>query len=116
MKVVLRSSIRDVTITIHDFDGDKSLTFYTGDLPADGAVIAAGHEPNGYFWEGLTQFAWPDLAGRLDFDSEAGMFAAQGQGADLEALRSAIEPLITSREAVGDMIARATAAGFEFDD
>ena len=45
-----RNSIHDVTITIHDFDGDKSLTFYTG------------------------------------------------------------------RDSVGDIIARATAAGFEFDD
>lgn len=81
---------------IHGFDGDKSLTFYTGDLPADDAVIDAGHEPNGYFWEALTQFEWPDLACRLDFDSEAGMFAVQGRAADLEALRSAIEPPITT--------------------
>jgi hypothetical protein len=38
----------------------------------------------------------------------------EGQAADLEALRSAIEPLVMSSDAVGDVIARAT-AGFRFD-
>jgi hypothetical protein len=69
---------RAVTITLHDFDGEHSLTITAGDLLADAAVVASGHEPNGYFWEGLVQFAWPDIAERLDFDSEAGMFCAVG--------------------------------------
>jgi hypothetical protein len=38
--------------TILDIDGNHSLSFYCGELPADEAVSAAGHEPNGYFWEG----------------------------------------------------------------
>ncbi|WP_237551684.1 MULTISPECIES: hypothetical protein [unclassified Streptomyces] len=51
-----------MTIHLHDFDGEHSLTLDAGGLDADAAVVAAGHEPNGYFWEGLVRFAWPDIA------------------------------------------------------
>lgn len=101
---------------MHYFDGDRSLTFYCGEQPADEAISAADHEPNGYFWEGLVRFAWPDLAERLDFDSEAGMFAAGGTPEDLDALKAAIEPVLASSEKVAEIIARADAAGFQFDD
>jgi len=39
-------------IKLIDVAGSSSLLFECGDLPADAAVLAAGHEPNGYFWEG----------------------------------------------------------------
>ncbi|MFJ8589284.1 Imm51 family immunity protein [Streptomyces sp. NPDC093595] len=105
-----------MSITLHDVDGEHSLTWEAGGLAADAAVVAAGHEPNGYFWEGLVRFAWPDLAERLDFDSEAGMFCAVGSPSDLARLRTAVESVITSPEAVRDIIARAETSGFEFDD
>ncbi|APC37631.1 Imm51 family immunity protein [Nocardiopsis dassonvillei] len=105
-----------MTINLHDFDGKHSLTLGTGGLAADAAVAAAGHEPNGPFWEGLVRFAWPDIAERLDFDSEAGMFCAVGSSSDLALLKAAVESVITSPEAVSDIIARAEASGFEFDD
>jgi hypothetical protein len=38
-----------VTINLHDFDGEHSLTWDAGGLAVDAAVAAAGHEPNGYF-------------------------------------------------------------------
>lgn len=107
---------RGVTITLHDFDGEHSLTLDAGDLAADAAVVAAGHEPNGYFWEGLVQFAWPDLAERLDFDSEGGMFCALGSLSDITQLKTALEPVISSPSAVRELVARAETAGFEFDD
>ncbi|OKJ50330.1 hypothetical protein AMK27_35255 [Streptomyces sp. CB02009] len=105
-----------MTINLYDFDGEHSLTLNTGDLAADAAVAAAGHEPNGYFWEGLVQFAWPDIAEDLEFDSEAGTFCAVGSSSDLARLKTALESVITSPEAVRDIIARAEASGFEFDD
>ena len=105
-----------MTIRLHDFDGEHSLTFDAGGLAADVAVAAAGHEPNGYFWEGLVRFAWPDIAERLDFDSEAGMFCAVGGSSDLARLKTAVESVITSPETVRDIIARAETSGFEFDD
>ncbi|MEV0643508.1 Imm51 family immunity protein [Streptomyces sp. NPDC050619] len=105
-----------MTINLHDFEGEHSLTLDAGGLAVDAAVTAAGHEPNGYFWEGLVRFAWPDIAERLDFDSEAGMFCAVGSSSVLTRLKAAVESVITSPEAVRDIIARAEASGFEFDD
>ncbi|MCQ4207563.1 Imm51 family immunity protein [Streptomyces longispororuber] len=105
-----------MTLTLHDFDGEHSLTLVAGDLVADVAVVAAGHEPNGYFWEGLVQFAWPDLAERLDFDSEGGMFCALGSLSDLTQLKTALEPMISNSTAVREIVVRAETAGFEFDD
>ncbi|WP_217241712.1 Imm51 family immunity protein [Streptomyces sp. AC555_RSS877] len=105
-----------MTITLHDFDGEYSLTLSVGDLVADAAVLATGHEPSGYFWEGLVQFAWPDIAERLDFDSEGGMFCALGSSSDLAQLRAALETVISSPSAVREIVARAETSGFEFDD
>ncbi|MFF9410916.1 Imm51 family immunity protein [Streptomyces anandii] len=105
-----------MTIHMHDFDGEHSLTLDAGGLAVDAAVVAAGREPNGYFWEGLVQFAWPDLAECLDFDSESGMFCAVGSPSDLARLKTAFESVITSPEAVRDIITRAETSGFEFDD
>jgi hypothetical protein len=48
-------------IKLIDVAGSSSLLFGCGNLPADAAVLAAGHEPNGYFWEGVLQY----LAGGL---------------------------------------------------
>ncbi len=62
------------------------------------------------------RFAWPDLAGDLDFDSEAGMFCAAGSPSGLARLKTALGAVITSPEAVRDIIARAEASGFAFDD
>lgn len=111
-----REKIAAVTIKLHDLDGEHSLTLDVGGLAADAAVEDAGHEPNGYFWEGLVRFAWPDLAERLDFDSEAGMFCAVGSPSDLARLKAAVASVITSPEAVRDIVARAETSGFEFDD
>lgn len=101
---------------MHDLGGELSLTFECGAQPADTGVKAAGHEPNGYFWEGLVQFELPHLAERLDFDSEGDMFAVAGSRDDLEALKAAIEPMLGSPGKVSAIIARADAAGFQFDD
>ena len=103
-------------ITISEFEASTSLTFECGDNPCDGAISEAGHEPNGYFWEGLVQFAWPDLAEALEFDSEAGMFAAYGSRQDLVALKTALDPLLGGTDRVADIISRAEAAGFQLDD
>ncbi|MDH6455961.1 MULTISPECIES: Imm51 family immunity protein [unclassified Streptomyces] len=103
-------------LKLHDLDGEHSLTLDVGGQAADAAGAEAGHEPNGYFWEGLVRFAWPDIAERLDFDSEAGMLCAVGSPSDFARLKAAVAPVITSPEAVRDIIARAETSGFEFDD
>lgn len=102
--------------SLNESADQSSLTFYTGELPADEGVVEAGHEPNGYFWEGIAAFLQPDLAARLELDSEAGMFAAYGSVEDLTALRTALEPVLASPQLVVDLLARASAVGFQFDD
>ncbi|MEV6110773.1 hypothetical protein AB0M28_39665 [Streptomyces sp. NPDC051940] len=61
------------------------------------------------------RFEGSGSAERLDFDSEAGMFCAVGSSSDLTLLKAAVESVITSPEAVRDIIARAEASGLEFD-
>lgn len=102
--------------TIHTIDGEHSLTFYCENLPTDEAAEAAGRNPNGYFWEGVATFAFPDLAERLELDSEAGMFSAIGTIEDLQHLQEGLEPLLNDPEKLTALLARADAAGFEFED
>ena len=101
---------------IFDVGGDDTLTFYCGDLPPDEAISASGHEPNGYFWEGVAAYLDPTLAARLELDSEAGMFSAGGARVDLETLQAKLEPLLSGEEDIRALIARAETDGFEFDD
>ena len=102
--------------TIRETAGSFSLTFPCGDLPADDAVTAADHEPNGYFWEGVAQFLAPDLAAVVEFDSEGSMFCAYGDRGPLARLQQVLEPCLTDPASVSQVIRDATAAGFEFDD
>lgn len=101
---------------IHEFDGNHSLTFGCGDLPADAAVVAAGHEPNGYFWEGIAALVAAGVVERVELDSEGGAFHAYGSPADLAVLQDHLEPLLVDGTAVQELIARAEASGFAFDD
>jgi hypothetical protein len=92
------------------------IVFACGALPVDGAVIAAGHEPNGYFWESVARYGAPDAVAGLDIDCEADMFAAYGDRDHLEQLGKALRPYLNDGARVTDLIARAEAEGFEFDD
>jgi hypothetical protein len=64
-----------------DLAGSYSLTFECGDLPADVAVFATGHVPNGYFREGVVQSFAGGLLSQAELDPEAGMFCARGSRA-----------------------------------
>lgn len=101
--------------------GSYSLLLNAGSTVVDGAVEELGHEPNGYFWEGVAQFLVgeqaPGLVGRFDYDSEAGMFCAYGSDrAALEELAAVLAPVVNESGQVRDVLARATTACFEFDD
>lgn len=101
---------------IHEVGRVCSLTFYCEDLPADAAALAAGRNPNGYFWEGVASFAFAHLLRGLELDSEAGMFSAIGTKEDLLRLQAAIEPLLASPARLTEVLTRAAERGFEFDD
>lgn len=96
--------------------GSSSLTFACRDLPADAAVIAAGHEPNGYFWEGVAKYVAAGLLSQVELDCEAGMFCARGDRAVLGQLREELAGYLDSPEKIARLIREAEASGFQFDD
>jgi hypothetical protein len=61
-------------------------------------------------------FAAPELAKAVELDSEAGAFFAVGPKRALKAIQKVIEELAASPYMVEDLISRADAAGFTFDD
>jgi len=103
-------------MTLIDINGLPSLIFECGGLPADPAVVAAGHEPNGYFWEGVAQYAAGSVASQVDLDCEAGMFCARGDRELLVQLRGELEGYLADPESTARLIREAEASGFEFDD
>ncbi|MGW4151720.1 immunity 51 family protein [Micromonospora chersina] len=101
--------------------GNYSLLLNAGDTPVDELVEELGHEPNGYFWEGVAQLLVsneaPTLEGRFSYDPEGGMFCAHGEDRDaLEELGALMSAVATDRDRMRGLIASAQASGFEFDD
>ncbi|MFH8469159.1 hypothetical protein [Streptomyces sp. NPDC017991] len=79
-----------------------------------GRVRRAGRPPGRLTgWEACAR---PDLAERLEFDSEGGMFCALGSLSDLTHLKAALEPVTSSAGAVREIVARAETTGLELDD
>jgi hypothetical protein len=81
-------------------------------------VEELGHEPNGYFWEGvartLLRTAAPDLEESLGFDSEAGMFCAYGQNeASLRRLGELMAPLVTDADPLRALMSHANPGDFD---
>ena len=69
-----------VPTLIETTPGNHSLVFDAGDVDGD-VVEHSGHEPNGYFWEGIATLlidSHPNLADRFEFDPEGSMFCAFG--------------------------------------
>ena len=101
---------------ITEIEGEHSLAFYCGELPVDEEIALAGHEPNGYFWEGVVEFGAPELAAEIELDSEGSMFSAWGPPDVLARLAEFLAPLVADGDAVTRLIERADSEGFEFDD
>lgn len=101
--------------------GKYSVLLNAGTTPVDAVIEERGHEPNGYFWEGLAQFlvstTAQELEGRFSYDSSGGMFCAYGEDRPaLEELMSLMETVAGDVIRVRDVIAMAEAGRFEFDD
>jgi hypothetical protein len=90
-----------------DFAGSSSLTFSCGDLPADAAVFAAGHEPNGHFWDGVVQYLAAGLLSQVELDSEAGMFCAGGDRVLLGQLREVLAGYLVNPGKIAQLIREA---------
>ncbi|MEU4676441.1 Imm51 family immunity protein [Micromonospora sp. NPDC023737] len=101
--------------------GEYSLSMEAGTADVDDLISELGHEPNGYFWEGIVELLVrteaPTLEGRFSSDPEGGAFYATSTD------RNALDDLAVLLRAVaadGHRLRRlmefAEASGFEFDD
>jgi hypothetical protein len=101
--------------------GKFSLLLNAGTTAVDDTIEELGHEPNGYFWEGIASLLVsanaPELASRFDYDPEAGMFCAYGTDREaLQKLGELMAPVANDPAALQELVNRAKADGFEFDD
>jgi hypothetical protein len=111
----------DAIKVIETSPGEFSLLLAAGETDVDDVIETAGHEPNGYFWEGIAELLIateaPALQGRFEFDSEGGMFAATGSDRPaLDELAALLAAVAVDAERVRRLIAFAQETGFEFDD
>lgn len=101
--------------------GTYALLLDAGTTLVDELVTQLGHEPNGYFWEGvaevLVRTQAPHLDGRFDYDSEGGMFCAHGTDqAALRELAAQMATVVSDPDRMRQLIATAQTIGVEFDD
>ncbi|MEU7820160.1 Imm51 family immunity protein [Catellatospora sp. NPDC049133] len=101
--------------------GQYSLLLDAGTTSVDGLVEELGHEPNGYFWEGVAQLLVRHeaaaLDGRFSSDPEGGMFCAYGTDrAALEELGARMAAVANDPDRMRELMTLAAATGFEFDD
>ncbi|GAA2133888.1 hypothetical protein GCM10009727_27450 [Actinomadura napierensis] len=101
--------------------GAFSLLLDAGTTRVDELVEELGHEPNGYFWEGVAQFLISTeaqtLEGRFSYDPEGDMFCAYGDDRSaLEELATLMSSVATDGDRMRKLITSAEATGFEFDD
>lgn len=104
-----------------EHEGRYSLLLNAGDTSVDELIEDLGHEPNGYFWDGvarlLVESHAPDLAERFETDPEGGMFAAVGTDKDaLIRLGKLLASYANDAAKMRALVADADAAGFDFDD
>ncbi|MBF0696539.1 hypothetical protein [Actinomyces bowdenii] len=113
-------SIHDVT-DLEGIEPYSYLSIEAGAPPTTETITRLGHEPNGYFWEGVVR--WLQGKGTVtevgEPDPEGGAYitrVALGGRAQLEALAAALAPYLIDDEAIAALITEADAAGFDFDD
>ncbi|RDH12625.1 Imm51 family immunity protein, partial [Tsukamurella pulmonis] len=94
--------------------GAHSLILVADGTPSDEAVRALGHEPNGYFWQGIGERLLAGaMAEDIAFDSEAGMFAARSDDPEaLTVLGTAMAAVVNDPARLREVVAAAEADGF----
>lgn len=87
------------------------------DLPGDAAVEAAGHIPNGHFWTAIAKYLisqnQPSLADTIQFDPEAGTFAAYADRNSLIQLHTLMLPAVTDPAIITKLIQDAATQGID---
>jgi hypothetical protein len=109
-------------ITVFEFaPGQHNITMYAGTTDVDDVISELGHEPNGYFWEGIVQLLVSTeataLKGRFEMDPEAGAFVAYGSdAAALKDLAVRLQAVASDGDRLRGLVRLAERKGFEFDD
>lgn len=103
-------------VTVEDIGYGPTICVFLNGVPADEAIRSEGHEPNGYFWQGVAEFVRGDLSSQLEFDCEVSMFVVLGDAELLTQLATAMEPIFADSGRAVEVIRSAKRAGFEFDD
>ena len=67
---------------------------------------------SGRAWFNISHLHWR----KVELDSEAGMFAANGDRASLEQLRELMAPYLDDGPGIAATIRQAEGSGFQFDD
>jgi len=108
-------------LRLMDGEDHATLRLPSGHLPADKEISSLGHDPNGYFWEGVAVFLLqrdvPELTTAFRFDSEAQEFvASSADRIALLRLAALMAPYARNPDLVRRLIDDAETVGFEFDD
>lgn len=101
--------------------GEFSLMLDAGTTDVDEVIEELGHEPNGYFWEGIAQLLVDTeaqrLEGRFEYDPEGDMFVAHGSDRPaLDELATLMTAVATDADRLRSLVGLAEDRGFEFDD
>ncbi|MFC0003587.1 Imm51 family immunity protein [Micromonospora siamensis] len=101
--------------------GEYFLSLEAGTTDVDDLISELGHEPNGYFWEGVVELLVatdaPGLDGRFVSDPEGGaFFATSNDRQALDDLAVLLTAVAADRDRLRRLVEHARATGFEFDD
>lgn len=101
--------------------GEFRLYLVAGTTSVNEVVAELGHEPNGPFWEGITELIVateaPALEGRFWTDSEADAFLAHSTDrAVLDDLSTRLAAVTDDESRLRQLVATAQTRGFIFDD
>jgi len=101
--------------------GQFRLYLIAGTTAVDDVIPELGHEPNGPFWEGMTELVVateaPHLADRFWTDSEADAFLAHSdQRRVLDDLAERLAGIAADEHRLRQLMELAHTRGFEFDD
>jgi hypothetical protein len=101
--------------------GEYSLSLEAGTTDVDDLISELGHEPNGYFWEGIVELLVtnesPSLEGRFSSDPEGGAYIATSNDRDaLDDLAVLLRAVAADGNRLRQLMVFAKASGFEFDD
>lgn len=98
-----------------------SLWLEAGATDVDDLISELGHEPNGYFWEGIVELLVATeagtLGGRFECDPEGGAFVAYSEDRGvLDELAGHLWSVATDGGRLRTLVEHAESIGYEFDD